>query len=245
VRALSVALLLVLAAAGPALAQSPLATEARALSTRYHEDLPRLDRLYTGLAETLKTDAHLDNLLAYAQICFIWGDVRAGTPEAKLEAYDRGRQAAARAAELAPRNALAHFWVATNAGRWGQTKGVMRSLFLLPTVKREMAAALELDPKFPAAYSLAGSVYYEVPGFAGGDLERSEAMFRKGLELDPRFTGLRVGLARTLIKRHRLEEARKELRHVLDEKDPSNPADWAVKDAKQARELLESVKGQP
>src|SRR5262245_49411217 len=80
VRALSVAWLLVLAAAGPALAQSPLAAEARALSTRYHEDLPRLDRLYTELAETLKTDAHLDNLLAYAQICFIWGDVRAGTP---------------------------------------------------------------------------------------------------------------------------------------------------------------------
>jgi tetratricopeptide (TPR) repeat protein len=245
VRALSVALVLVVASAGPALAQSPLAAEARALSTRYHEDLPRLDRLYTGLTEAVKADPHLDNLIAYAQICFIWGDVRADTTEAKLEAYDRGRQAAVRAAELAPRNALAHFWVATNAGRWGQTKGVMRSLFLLPTVKREMAAALDLDPTFPAVYSLAGSVYYEVPGFAGGDLEKSEAMFRKGLEIDPRFTGLRVGLARTLVKRQRVEEARRELRLVLEEKEPSNPADWAVKDVKHARELLESLPRRP
>ena len=53
---------------------------------------------------------------------------------------------------------------ATNAGRWGQTKGVMRSLFLLPEVKRGMETALELDPRFPPTYVLAGTVYYKCPG---------------------------------------------------------------------------------
>ncbi|MBI2524785.1 MAG: tetratricopeptide repeat protein [Candidatus Rokubacteria bacterium] len=235
------AALLVLATAVGAAAQSPLVAELRAWEARYHEEPGRLDRLYQGLTEAVKTDSHIDNYLALAQICFMWGDVRARSVEEKLEAYDRGRQAAKRVVELAPRNAWGHFWHATNAGRWGQTKGVMRSLFLVPTVKEGMRTALELDPKLVGAYSLAGSVYAEVPGLFGGDLDKSEEMFRKGIELDPRYTGLRVGLAKTLIKKKRLDEARRELRAVLDEKAPRNPADWTVKDSRQARELLDSL----
>jgi len=123
---------------------------------------------------------------------------------AAIEAYEQGRQAAKRAAEAAPKNARAHFWYATNAGRWGQTKGVERSLFLLPEVKRGMETAIELDA---------------------------------------RFTGLRVGLARTLVKRGRVAEARRELQAVLDEKAPPNVADWTLKDSGEARALLDSLKG--
>ena len=85
-------------------------------------------------------------------------------------------------------------------------------------------------------------MYAEVPGLFGGDLDKSEEMFRKGLELDPKYTGLRVGLAKTLVKKKRVDEARRELRAVLDEKEPRNLADWTLKDSKQARELLDSLK---
>src|SRR5262249_59172360 len=44
----------------------------------------------------------------------------------------------------------------------------MRALFLLPTVKEAMETALALDPGYAPTYSLAGSIYYEVPGFGGG-----------------------------------------------------------------------------
>jgi tetratricopeptide (TPR) repeat protein len=237
------AIILGLGTAAGAWAQSPLAAEVRALATRYHEDPARIDTLRAAVTEAARGDPHVDNLLALAQIAFLYGDVRAKTSEEKLEAYEQGRQAAKRAADAAPKNARAHFWYATNAGRWGQTKGVLRSLFLLPEVKRGMETALELDPRFPQAYVLAGTVYYEVPGLFGGDLEKSEALFRKGLEIDARFTGLRVGLARTLVKRERIAEARRELQAVLDEKAPSNVADWTLKDSGEARALLESLKG--
>ena len=243
------ALLIVGLAAGVALAgsparaqDSPLVAELAALSTRYHEDPARLDAVYQGLVAAAERDPRLPHLLALAEAAFIWADVRASTPEAKMEAYDRGRRAAARAVELAPRNAHAHLWVGINAGRWGQTKGVMRSLALLPTVRTAMQTALELDPGLIPAYSLAGTVYQEVPGLLGGDLDRSEQMFRAGLRLDPHVTNLRVGLARTLIKLRRRDDARRELQAVLDERQPRNPADWAMKDAPQARALLESIR---
>jgi tetratricopeptide (TPR) repeat protein len=239
---LSVALVLVLSTT-TATAQSPLVADLQAWATRYHEDPSRLDTLRAGLSESVKTDSHVDTLIALAQVCFLWGDVRAKTPEQKLEAYEQGRQAARRAVELQPRSVLAHFWYGTNTGRWGQTNGVLRSLFLLPTVKQEIAAIMELDPNFAPGYALAGNVYYEVPALLGGGLDRAEQMFRKGLALDPKFTGMRVGLAKTLIKSGRTGEARKELQRVLEEKAPSNLADWTLKDARQARELLESLKG--
>ena len=236
---------MLLCAAGAACAQSSLGAEVRALADRYHEAPARIDALRPLAAQAAQADPSVDNLLALAQIAFLYGDVRARTADEKLDAYEQGRQAARRAAEISPRNALAHFWYATNAGRWGQTKGVLRSLFLLSEVKRGMETALELDPRFPPAYVLAGTVYYEVPGLVGGDLEKSERLFRKGLEVDARFTGLRVGLARTLIKRGRVPEARRELQAVLDEKAPSNPADWALKDAPEGRRLLADLPARP
>lgn len=107
----------------------------------------------------------------------------------------------------------------------------------------EIRHILDLDPKFTPVYALAGYVFYEVPGLLGGDLDKAEEMFRKGLEQDPMFTGIRVGLGKALIKKGRIAEGRRELQAVLDEKEPSNLADWTLKDSKEARELLESVKG--
>lgn len=232
-----------LALAGAAWAQSPLVAELATVATRYHENPARLDVIREGLEQAARADAHVDDLVALARVSFIWGDIRATTTKQKLEAYDRGREAARRAIELAPKSAAAHFWFATNTARWGQAKGVLRSLFLLPTVQEEIRIVLNLDPRFTAVYSLAGNVYYEVPGLLGGDLRKAEEMFRKGLEQDPKFTGMRVGLGKTLIKLGRSAEARRELQAVLNEKDPTNPADWTLKDSCEGRALLDSIKG--
>jgi tetratricopeptide (TPR) repeat protein len=224
-------------------AQSALVAEVNAWQARYHENLGRIDQMRGALAEAAKIDPQVETLIALAKVCFISGDVRAKNPEEKLEAYDQGREAAKRAVELAPNDAAAHFWYGTNTARWGQTKGVMRALFLLPRVKEEIKTVLELDPTFVPVYSLAGYVYIGVPGLLGGDLDKGEEMFRKGLALDSRFTSARVGLARALIKKSRLPEARRELETVLEEKAPTNLADWTMKDSRRAWELLESIKG--
>jgi Tetratricopeptide repeat len=98
----------------------------------------------------------------------------------------------------------------------------------------------ELDPRFTAVYALAGNVYYEVPGVLGDDLEL-ERIFRRCLEPYPKFAGTPVGLAKTLIKKGRIADARRELQAVLEEKAPTNRADWARKNTQKARALLESI----
>ena len=215
--------------------------ELRRVSVRYHEDPTRLDTLREGLGRAAAADPRPENLVALAQVEFIWGDIRAKTQEEKLKAYDTGRQAAKRVADADPRDVVARFWYATNTGRWGQTNGILHSLFLLPEVKREIAAILEMDPRFTPGYVLAGNVYYEVPGLLGGDLAKAEEFFRKGIELDPRYTMLRVGLGKTLIKLGRSDEARRELTAVVEEKAPRNLADWTMKDVPEAKRLLAGI----
>ena len=224
-------------------AQSPLVAELQTVATNYHHDPTRLDAIRHGLEQTIKTDSRVENLVALARVSFIWGDIRAATDDQRLDAYERGGQVAKRAVELEPRHVEARFWYALNTACWGQTKGVVRSLFLLPRVQEEIRVILQLDPTFTPVYALAGHVFYEVPGLLGGDLKKAEEMFRKGLEQDPQFTAMRVGLGKTLVKLGRVAEARRELQAVLDEKAPSNPADWQLRDSREAREVLESLKG--
>lgn len=227
----------------PALAQAQSPIEkAKALVASYHEDPARLDRARDLIERFVKADPQVEGMILLSRIYFLWGDVRAETDEAKLQAYERGRTVGKRAVELAPRSPEAHLWYATNTGRWGQTKGVLRSLFLLPTIREELGIVFELDPKNPGAHALAGNVDLEVPALLGGGLDKAEEHFRKGLKLDPKFTGMRVDLARVLIKKGKYAEARKELRRVLEEREPRNVADWTVKDVKRARELIESIK---
>jgi tetratricopeptide (TPR) repeat protein len=170
--------------AGIASDEPALIERVESVATSYHEDPTALDRLYSDLRRTAEREPRADVLVALARIAFVWDDVRATTAEQKLEAYDRGRQAARRALNQDPRSAAAHFWNVTNTARWGQAKGVVRSLALLPEIQRGIDTVLALDPSFAAAYALAGNVYYEVPALLGGDLAKAEAAFRKGLELD-------------------------------------------------------------
>src|SRR2546426_466232 len=130
----------------------------------------------------------------------------------------------------------------SHTGRWVQTKGVHRSLFLLPTLREEIEILLQLDPRSVRAHSLAGNVYTEVPELFGGDKEKAEEHFKKGLAIDPKFTVLRIDLARLYITTDRYAEARRELQRVIDETAPTFVADWTVKDRPRARQLLESIR---
>ena len=223
-------------------AEAPL-DQARDLLSRYHEDVTRIDQARDVLEAELGRERRVETLALLSRAYFLLGDVRATTADEKLTAYARGRDLGKRAVELGPRSEEAHVWYAINTGRWGQTKGVMRSLFLLPTVREELDIIFGLNPRSIRGHALAGNVFFEVPGLLGGDLKKAEEHYRKALEIDPRFTVVRIDLARLLLATGRQAEARRELTRVVGETAPSDPAGWTVKDLPRARQLLGSIKG--
>jgi tetratricopeptide (TPR) repeat protein len=222
-------------------AQSPAAEATRLIAT-YHEDVARLDRARDLLQQALTRDSQVESMIVLARVYFLIGDVRASTTDDKLAAYDRGREIGKRAVELAPKSEEAHFWYMANTGRWGQTKGVMRSLFLLPTVREELDILMALNPRSARTHSSFANVLFELPGLVGGDRAKAEAYWKKAFELDPHYTAPRNDYARLLIAANRYDEARRELRRVLDEKAPTFFSDWVVRDVPRAKKLLESIR---
>jgi tetratricopeptide (TPR) repeat protein len=218
-----------------------LTGEVERVAIGHHRDPASLVRLRDALEAGEDVEPRLERVLALARLWFITGD-RASTPEAKRDAYDRARQFGRRACELAPTSAAAHFWATASTARWASTLGLQHTLSVLPELRRGIKTVLELDPRFTRGYALAGSFAYEVPLFLGGSVTTAEEMFRKGLALDPHFTAVRLGLARSLLRQGRVDEAKEELRRVVAERTPTNAADWTLDDVPEAQRLLDTIR---
>jgi tetratricopeptide (TPR) repeat protein len=217
--------------------------EAWAAFSTFHEDLARIDRARDILDRAVAREPTVDALLLLSWVHLAWGDLRTRVPDEKLASYERGRDTAKRAIDLAPANSDAHLWYGANLGRWAITKGKLRAAFLASTIREELETAIRLDPNSVGALAALGSFYYETPGFLGGDLDRAEQLHRKAIGLDGHFTRARVELAKVLIGRKRFPEARQELQQVLDEKQASYVADWVVRHKPLAERLLGEIRG--
>ena len=224
-----------------ALAQTPV-ERARGLIAAYQEDAHRIDEARDLLEAAITQDRPTDAVTLLSRIYFLAGEVRATTDDDKLAAFGRGRDLGKLAIELAPRSEEAHVWYALNLGRWGQTKGMMRSLFLLPTIREELDTIFSINPRSVRGHALAGNLFFELPGMIGGDRKKSEEHFRKGIEADPHFTVLRLDLARVLVAEGRVAEARRELERVVSETAPTNVADWTARDRPRARTRLDELR---
>jgi tetratricopeptide (TPR) repeat protein len=237
---------LAFAAAGPAGPATPprsaAVLDAYKNITSFHEDLTRIDRARELLEGEVARAPSLDALLLLSWVHLIWADYRAPSIDAKLASYERGRDVARRAIDMAPRSPEAHLWYAANLGRWAITKGKLRAAFLLSTLRQEIQTVLDLDPNHVPGLALAGSFYLEVPGVFGGDVPRAEGYLRKALSLDPHFTRARVELGRCLIAEGRYDEARQQLKAVLDERQPRYIADWVMRHKPTAERLLAEIR---
>jgi len=241
---LSVALL---GAAAGVTAAPPTPTESvRAMLKSYQEDPARIDRardlLETAVAQGAGND--VPTLLALTRAWFLYAEQRAKSEPETIAAYERARDVAKRATELAPKDPEAHLWYAITLGSWSQAKGLLHSAIALRNLRKEVEVVLQLDPNNIEAHVMAGSIDRELPVLLGGDRRASEAHFKTAQRLDPRLTGVRVELARLYINMGRYAEAREQLQSVLDEKAPTDRPRWTLKEVPQARQLLESIRGQ-
>ena len=242
VTALVVVALLV-AATGPAEAQTPAET-ARAMLKQYQEDPTRIDRARDLLEAAVAKGAGNDvpTLLALTRAWFLYAEQRGKTEAEKIAAYERARDVAKRATELAPKDPEPHLWYAITLGSWSQAKGLLHSAIALRNLRKEVETVLQLDPNNIEAHVMAGSIDRELPVLLGGDRRASEEHFKTAQRLDPRLTGVRVELAKLYINMGRYADARKQLQSVLDEKAPTDRPRWTLKEVPQTRQMLESIR---
>jgi tetratricopeptide (TPR) repeat protein len=215
--------------------------DVRPLFAAYHEDMGHLERARQVLQTAAEREPTAAVLSALARAWFLLGEFQARTDRERLAAYERGRDAGRRAVAADPRSEEAHVWYALNTARWAGTRGIMRAVSLLPTLREEAATILSLNPASVEGNTLAGGLAAELPTMLGGDRTRAEAYFRTALEGDPHRTGPRVELARLYIATRRFSAAQRELERVVRERSPSDLPYWTLSDEPRARALLASI----
>ena len=237
------AVALIVAAPVSAPGQTPVES-ARDLLKQYQDDPTRIDRARDLLEAAVAKGAGGDvpTLLTLARAWFLYGEERATTDEAKVAAYERARDLAKRATELAPRDPDAHLWYAITLGSWSQAKGLLRSALALRDLRKQVDIVLRLDPNNIAAHVMAGSIARELPLVLGGDRKEAEEHFKTAQRLDPKQTGVRIELAQLYINLGRYPEARQQLQSVLAERAPTDRPRWTLKEVPRARQMLESIR---
>ncbi len=196
------------------------------------------------LFETLlaQDPTNQEALWQLSRVYYSLGDVAQGK-KTKLARYEWGKALADSLIKINERHPEGHFWAMVNQGRIGQTRGVLNSLFMVSGIKRELKRTLELNSNHAGAHDGWGALYYELPGFAGGSLDKAVEWFKKGLALDPHYTLINVDLAKTYIKKKMYKEAREAISMALDEKNPTYVADYVLDDKPEALKLLKEIEG--
>jgi tetratricopeptide (TPR) repeat protein len=216
-------------------------------------DYAAVDKLYwhrydgDNLAQSL---TQLDAMLAQApdEPGLLWRKgrslVRRGEKQEKksdkLADYTAAQDLLKRAAEAAPNDVDARFWYGVAMGRYGEAKGVLKSLFLIKPIRQEMHAVIALDPNHGGAHRVLGEILWQVPGIAGGDKKKALEEYETAIRLDPRYTANYQVLAEAYVHFDRKDDAIKTLKAVADVKNPADPAQYP-EDLADAGKLLEKL----
>jgi tetratricopeptide (TPR) repeat protein len=206
----------------------------------YHKDIKNLDKSIDILQNVLKNDpGNLEALLLLSRAWLTYGYVRTSSDEEKIAAYKHGMGIAKRAIKISPRSPNAHFYYAANMAALGKKQGVLKSLYRLRELRKELDTILTLDPEHAKGLALNGILYYTLPGFLGGDLDISEMYLRRAIRLEPNETVFKIYLAKNLSKQKRYDESRQVLREVIEEKNPAVYADWYFNKEKAKRMIAD------
>ncbi len=185
-----------------------------------YEQRGDLAKAKAGLAKyqeaLLKNEDEYGVYWRMARIEYWIGDHTADST-AKKRTFEQGIYHAKRAIQIAADKPEGHYWLGVNYGVYGEAKGVLKSLSLVSPIKEEMSKVMALDASFDdgGADRILGRVYYELPGFFGGDKKKSLHHLLKSRELGPRVGLTRIYLADTYLALDNVQKAREELEFVI------------------------------
>lgn len=203
-------------------------------------------KAYKSAAQRFEAALKLDGLgdhdraELHAKIAEAWfqrGEI-AKKESVKIKFYETGQKAAEKGLKLNKECVPCIFWRVSNMGRAGETKGIMRSLFMLPEIKREYRRCLKLDPEYADCLLATAMIDVLVPGIAGGDTDRAARNFKKVLSRAPNHTRAMIDYAVLLEDEGEKKKALTLLKKVINHSNPYAPGTWRKIDKPRAEKLL-------
>jgi hypothetical protein len=105
--------------------------------------------------------------------------------EGALGNFEAALKLSEQAVALDPKNARYHAQLAASCGRLAQSSGLLKQLQYGRRAKKELDAALELDPNSEGALYGLALFYYAAPSMLGGDKQKAQAAAELLTKLNP------------------------------------------------------------
>jgi len=119
------------------------------------------------------------------------------------------------------------FWLAVSYGKFGEAKGVLQSLGLVPHMMEALEKVKKMDEKYEwgGAHRVLGRLYFKLPSMKGGDVKKAIEHLRKAIVIGPQHLMNHRFLAEVLLSEGKKDEAKELLKKIIDtpEKDLLGP----------------------
>ncbi len=137
------------------------------------------------------------------------------------EIFSNAIALAEKAIALDPEKPDGHYWLAVNNGKFGESKGVMKSLGLVKPIKESLNKVIKLDRSYEegGADRVLGRVFFKVPGIAGGNKDESLRHLLKSKEFGPDDPVTLLYLGETYLALKEIDKAREALDKVMSLED--------------------------
>jgi tetratricopeptide (TPR) repeat protein len=158
------------------------------------------------------------------------------------DAFKAGIDAGKTAVQLQNDKPDGHFWLGANYGGAAE-HSTIQGLATVNDIRNEMETVLRLDQGYQngSAYMVLGLVYLNAPGIVGGDPKKAVEEMEKGLPFGEPNAFLHLHLAEAYEKVGRNEDARRELKKILDmTPDPNYLPEYKEASA-DAQKLLDQI----
>jgi len=168
------------AAEASPLEQARAAYEQRADPARARAALDLFAR--AAVADPLSYEARWEG----ARASYFYGNYTRGdaSDSEKMGLFQDGIDRAKAAVALRPDGVEGHFWLGVLYGVYGEAKGIFKALSMVPDIRKEMDFCLQKDETVECfgAYRVLGRLYYKLPGFKGGDNQKSLEYLEKAVK---------------------------------------------------------------
>lgn len=133
------------------------------------------------------------------------------------DAFKAGIDSGKTAVQLQNEKPDGHFWLGANYGGAAE-HSTIQGLATVNDIRSEMETVLRLDQGYQngSAYMVLGLVYLNAPGIVGGDPKKAVEEMEKGLPFGEPNAFLHLHLAEAYKKVGRNDDARRQLKKILD-----------------------------
>lgn len=230
----------------PAYAYAVTLREAQSVFDNYDKDITNIQRAIDMfnqvITESKDKRTIYEGYVGLARAYETMGDQSKLTQTSSFNDYEQGMAMAKSAIRVNPNGAMGYYWYAANLGRKSEVQGVLNSLISLPEFKKNLHKAYELDKTNADILEAYGEMYYELQWVVSDSNGKTLDFLNRALTSDPHLTLAMAMKGKVLIREGKYQQAKKILTAVINFKNPTYRADWAMYDRPLAQKLLDSIK---